>query len=748
MENMSVGVKKVSIQRNSVLINVENISIQSVFLQKRKSEQLIECAFLLENKQLIVTIPNDLNRGRFDLYIQINNSEKSIRRIKYSDILKKDVPDRYFKVVENLSNDTYVYFTMDGHIAVEVINKDNNGHFNQFSGKLTVDKVFRNASGSIKLYFNTSHRFNNLSVLLMEKDNDKCQTISFKAQDTNVFIHEEFLSLKTPHLIVFKYIHNGVFQSRWLDFNKWLSDEITTIGVENMMIDFHTGKLSLDFSIDATIPLLNLELIVRNRNTREEVTSVNTEGNLTHCVINYHDFPLIEESKEEFLNETYDGNIFDFLVRPILTWLPTINYCVRLNYNELLEDEYWFKRSDQITQLVMMYKTKIGKLAARFAYLPIESYEHYRNLLSNKEVYQLHTNKTKTLLVSEYIDKAQDTGLSFFKYMVDYHSDEFDTYYVITEHSKDLPNLANYMKHVVFFRSVKHVDLVMSADYLAHSHSSIYAFPFNSIRMNKVRLEMKKIFLQHGIMGVRDLSNLYNNDPLFTNKIIVSSDREKKIAINQMGYQVEDVVLTGLSRFDRLIQHRNDDDKKLKKKILIMPSWRKGQNELTDEDFKKTIFYQTWEKMLNNKEFISLIKENNLKVNFYLHHNFQKYTHLFSSDLVKFIPEGQYSVQNLLISHGILITDFSSVGLDFSLLNRSVIYYNFDNSFNLEELEKVHFLPGPIISNQDELLMTLQKTIKRPKLKWKYRLYQKKNLYKFTDQSANERIYKVLDEKL
>ena len=175
-----------------------------------------------------------------------------------------------------------------------------------------------------------------------------------------------------------------------------------------------------------------------------------------------------------------------------------------------------------------------------------------------------------------------------------------------------------------------------------------------------------------------------------------------------------------------------------------MPSWRKGQNELTDEDFKKTVFYQTWEKLLNSKEFISLVKDNKLEINFYLHHNFQKYTHLFSANVVNFVPEGQYSVQDLLISHGVLITDFSSVGLDFSLLNRSVIYYNFDNTFDLKEMEKEHFLPGPIISSQDELLMTMQKAIKRPKLKWKYRLYQKKNLYKFSDQSANERIYKEL----
>ena len=110
MENMSVQVNNINIKGNTILIDIKNISIKSVFLQQRKSKQLKKLAFLLENGKLIVTIPNGLKRGRFDLYIQIDDSKKNIRRIKYSDILEKDIPDRYFKVIDSLNNDTYVYF--------------------------------------------------------------------------------------------------------------------------------------------------------------------------------------------------------------------------------------------------------------------------------------------------------------------------------------------------------------------------------------------------------------------------------------------------------------------------------------------------------------------------------------------------------------------------------------------------------------------------------------------------------------
>src|SRR5699024_6547448 len=132
-------------------------------------------------------------------------------------------------------------------------------------------------------------------------------------------------------------------------------------------------------------------------------------------------------------------------------------------------------KNNEVKQLVMMYQTKVGKLAARFAYLPQKSFNRYK-LLLNTDIYRRATNNKKILLVSEYINKAQDTGLHFFKYMVDNHKDEFDTYYIITEHSKDLSNLEGYMDNVIFYRSVEHIDIIWQAGYLAHSHSSIYAF--------------------------------------------------------------------------------------------------------------------------------------------------------------------------------------------------------------------------------------------------------------------------------
>ena len=743
MAEISLAVDDVNIVKGIIGITLKKqLDFESIYLKHRKTDDKIACDYDVLDNKIFVKIEKYIPRGRYDLFIEEGNDNI---RACFPSVLKKSVEDRYSLVSENAENLNFAYFTLDGHLALHVVDKDNNGHFNQFSGKMTVDAVSQKATGSVDLTFRTSHVFNNLNVYLMEQNSSKKVPISFKLNDKTIELNIKELQFDYAKLIVIYYEYRGVFQSRWLDFSKWVQNSLSNFALQSIDIDEKMGELDFGFSVESINPIEGLELIVRNRSTREEFSSINTnEQSLIHCRLNANDFPLIKTSNDEPLFEKYDGNIFDFLIRPIFKWIPCINYRVRVEFNDLLEDEFWFNRTNKIKQLVMMYKTKIGKLAARFAYLPQESFNRYKFLINSDRHKRIDNNK-KVLIVSEYINKAQDTGLHFFKYMVDNHKDEFDTYYIITEHSKDLSNLEGYMDNVIFYRSVEHIEIVWQANYLAHSHSSIYAFPFNSKKMNNLRLNMHKLFLQHGIMGVRDLGYLYQNDPLFTNTIVVSSNREKKIAEEKLHYPSDKIAITGLSRFDRLMKYRSlNKNPALKKKILIMPSWRKGEDKLTDEDFMNTQFYKEWQSLITNSDFCRLVRENNLVVDVYLHHNFQQYQHLFFSPCINFVDEGSVSVQDLLINHGLLITDFSSVGLDFSLLDRPVLYFNFDNLFNFKEMERIHFLPGEVIDGRNKLIRRIEYYSTLGKLKLRYKLYRRKNIYKFADQNANNRIFKVL----
>lgn len=76
----------------------------------------------------------------------------------------------------------------------------------------------------------------------------------------------------------------------------------------------------------------------------------------------------------------------------------------------------------------------------------------------------------------------------------------------------------------------------------------------------------------------------------------------------------------------------------------------------------------------------------------------------------------QYSIEDLLMVTDILITDYSSVTFDFTLLNNAnkIIFYCYD----LEEYDQVtglqkdlkNWLPGEIVQSMDELILQIKKT--------------------------------------
>ena len=257
-----------------------------------------------------------------------------------------------------------------------------------------------------------------------------------------------------------------------------------------------------------------------------------------------------------------------------------------------------------------------------------------------------------------------------------------------------------------------------------------------------------KVFLQHGLQSVRDVSYLYGKKPgiPFTNLFIVSSNREKEIVINNYSYNENEVAITGLSRFDSLLSPTKVEQFP-NKKILIMPSWRKNQDKLSDQEFIKTQFFKSYQSLLHNQRLREYSFVYEIGVVFYLHTNFQKYSHLFKSDFIKIIKEGDVSVQNLLKSSNILITDFSSVSLDFALLKKPILYYQFDGSpIEAKKDDSNLFFPGIIVSLEEELINELWFLKPDSVMKPKHENYLP-DLYKYDDTFACQRIYDEINSR-
>lgn len=333
---------------------------------------------------------------------------------------------------------------------------------------------------------------------------------------------------------------------------------------------------------------------------------------------------------------------------------------------------------------------------------------------------------------------AQDNGFAFFEYCVRNKTQE-KYYYISKEDNKNLDNLLKYPKNIITYDSFKHLVFYHLSKYLIVSHGIRDVIP--SVIHNKMSENPKEIiYLQHGIIAMKKLSfnrKSYNSKII---KFVVSSDHEKRILINEMNFKKDQVMVTGLSRFDTLI----DKSKKVNpKQILLIPTWREWI-----DDFVSSKFYLNYSLFLNNKKLHKLLEDNNIVLKFFMHIELQKKYSNYFKDLhknIKLVKVGEESVKSLVSESSLMITDYSSVAFDFNYLEKPVVFYQFDLSDYLHYRGSYVNLKtdlfGQTAYTNESLLEIVQKQIENEfKYEKKYKVKSKK-FYKYQDKQNSDRIY-------
>ncbi|MEJ7452532.1 CDP-glycerol glycerophosphotransferase family protein [Staphylococcus xylosus] len=375
-----------------------------------------------------------------------------------------------------------------------------------------------------------------------------------------------------------------------------------------------------------------------------------------------------------------------------------------------------------------------------FKNIKMESFEVDNTQLSILE----NTEKRDNVwLIGERTDTAQNNGVQFFNWLQ--NNTEIDAYYVIDASAKDYEKIRG-KKNVIEFGSLTHFEVSAKAKVLVSTHDLENILPFKTANGFWGYENTIKVFLQHGVLGRKNVEYNKKYYDLPFNIFDVSSTSEKyDIVMNQLGYEEEDVYVTGLPRFDNLPLKPN----KTLKKILIMPTWRDWLN--SDFAFNNSEYMQRYLNLINNKKLKRLCELYNLEVNFYPHYRAQEFFKYHLDNInseINSIELGEQTVQDLLIEHDILITDYSSVSFDFSYMNKPVIFYHFDvdqffRKGILRPIEETFI--GDIIYNENEL-------IKRIELLLKSNYYENTDdfskIFDYRDHNNSKRVYKAILEKL
>lgn len=283
-------------------------------------------------------------------------------------------------------------------------------------------------------------------------------------------------------------------------------------------------------------------------------------------------------------------------------------------------------------------------------------------------------------LICEDKNEARDNGFCFFKYM-NSHPNEIETYYAISKKSADLEKVLATGK-TVNYGSLFHWILYFACEFNISSQkagkpNAAVCFVLEVFGI----IKSKAVFLQHGIT-INRAEWLFNENAKIK-KFICGAAPEFDYVKEHFGYPPENVLYLGFPRFDDY--HGIEPDKK---QIVLMPSWREwiaSKNEFSNEfedtkNFTNTEYYRKYQEFINSKELDALLCENKIKMYFYPHRNMQKYIDFFSTDSKNIIIVDNKSsdIRELLINSAAMITDYSSVALDFAYMKKPVIYYQFD----------------------------------------------------------------------
>lgn len=322
-------------------------------------------------------------------------------------------------------------------------------------------------------------------------------------------------------------------------------------------------------------------------------------------------------------------------------------------------------------------------------------------------------------LVGERPESGQDNGLHLFRHLRREHP-ERHVYYVMERRSPEYRSLRR-LGNVVAHSSWRHQLLMLHADVLADAFSIRYLLPrsWNGFAYNyhlAWRIGALRVFLQHGVhvspSALQRMTTGYD--------IVITSAAAETQALREVSGYDEQLVETGLPRYDALTPGRSD------RTVLFLTTWRRylpsrvfaGQERHTD-DFEGSAYQRFTTALLDSPRLHTILERHDHRMVFLPHHNLADQFHGVrpASDRVEVVEPSGDDIQRLVRTCDVFLTDHSSVHFDAAYLGKPVIYARFDR----EEYEARHAAPswfdfqrdgfGPVTETLEETLDELERVL-------------------------------------
>jgi len=344
---------------------------------------------------------------------------------------------------------------------------------------------------------------------------------------------------------------------------------------------------------------------------------------------------------------------------------------------------------------------------------------------------------------------AHDSGYHFFDYVYKNKKHE-NFYYVIRKGSPEEDNLKDKKDKILYFMSFKYFVYMFAARLLISSDTkrNSYNLSLKKSKLAKTLTDKKLVYLQHGVNGLKVVKDFYKNRGVF-DLVIAPSEYEREMIIEHWGYDDSEVVTTGLARWDVL---EDKTDEISYKQIFVMPTWRTWMDGMTKDKFLESEYFQRYNDFLSSSRLENLLKENNVKIMFFLHPKFKEYIDLFNfeSDQIEKFGFLEVPLDEMIMKSSLMISDYSSVIWEMFYLKKPCVFFHFDRDKYLDyEGSYMDFdndLFGDVAYDTETLVDIIESYIKN-EFQEKQHYGQLRNEYfTYIDKNNSERIYQAIQE--
>jgi glycosyltransferase involved in cell wall biosynthesis/CDP-glycerol glycerophosphotransferase (TagB/SpsB family) len=313
--------------------------------------------------------------------------------------------------------------------------------------------------------------------------------------------------------------------------------------------------------------------------------------------------------------------------------------------------------------------------------------------------------------------KADDNAEHLYRWFTRNTSLRQRVYFILSRTSSDWHRLAKEGFNLLPYMGAQHLRALFHAEWLISSHADPAVYDPMGVRSAFGLCGYKFAFLDHGITK-DDVSGWLNRVPM--DLFVTATQREYDFVIGgNFKFTPREVALTGFPRHDALRRKRQEPSAG---NILFCPTWRTHlkkseafSGEPTQEElavYANSDYVKGWKALLNNRALLASTQKNKRRLLFLPHPEVSRFVACFGvgDDFSVFKYSDVHSIQDLLVSCDMLVTDYSSLVMDFAMLGRPLLYYQFAESppFFQAHLTKPGYFSyardgfGPVVATAEE----------------------------------------------